>query len=543
MSTVGADLTRFYGIGTINGNKLSFDERVHKTTQDYVGASETDRVQSAFAADEYVEIKEGTYNLLNSNGKAFSMGLVTPKQKSTANIINVVANADEVSGLSTGNSTAQRWDLAFAYPQKTGMTYHAFPSGFYIMPDYTTYYVWHKFDTGVKATLIKKTMAGVIQSEIQFPDDAPQGETFTILNNKMYVGGRLQDPKFHVYDATTGTQSDYYLWGGVTFSSRQFAYLDPLNQKRVIVFARKSGVGFGIFEYDLDKYTTDATVKTLTLQKELSVPDVDEAVLAIQGFTAIGQVAYMVCEDIGAAVGVRVKYLYTWRLTDGKLIEVKGFNPNGIYRNNARYGDANSNDGNYESEGLQAQVNTSYGKMSADLFAGLITGTGADTAATKFRYLMFKSSIGGENSMTPVVQGMPVRGGLGGAPNTGGGYIQQYYITLHKLAGVWKVYEGNYEAAVSVQTVQKVAVETLGGKSVIAFYLLNVFLVRINASCSTNRPNYHAFVDRGDYGGSSGGSASSKQTVVLYDSTGNIIDPNTATDGTLIEVSLTVVSG
>ena len=527
------------------GRKWVGEQSTHKTTNDYGLKPLSDQINDAFNDNTYVEIPSGKYpTLLNSNAKAYSFGLATPKQKSPQSVVNVVDNADEIGLLSAGNSTAQRWDLAFGYAQKTNMSYHPFPSGFYIMPDYTFYYVWHKPDTGYTATLVKKTMANVIVSEVNFPDTAPQGETFTILNNKMYVGGRLQDPRLCVYDATTGVQEDYFLWGGITFSSRQFAYLDPLDQDRIIVFARKSGIGFGIFEYDLTKFNTSNGIKTLILQKELSIPDFDESINNIQGFTAIGQTAYLVSEVIGASVGQRTKQLYTYRLTDGKLIEVKKFNPNGLYRANARYGDASVQDGNYESEGLCAQINSSNGKASVNLFSGLITGTGADTGVTKFRYLVFKSCIGGGDSMTPVVQGLPIRGGSNSATPTGaGGYIQQYYITLHKINGSWQVQQDNYENSVGLHTVQRVAIEDFNGTPVLAFYLLNVFLTRLYGACSSNRFDFRALLDRNSYGGSTGGATSSRQVVVFADNTGALVSPSSVPDGTKIEISLTVISG
>lgn len=532
-------------------NKWWFVGSVHKTIKSYDADYDYDGVVEAFKDTERVEVLPGTYQYLqNKNPQAYSFGYVCGSNSESIALTDIVSSSQKVESLSRGAQTATRWDLGFGYAVDDTKSYHPYPNGFFVEPNRQFYYVWHKLLDSANnyyPTLVKKTMSNQIVSEVRFPDDAPQGECFTVLpDNTTYMGGRAQDPKLHVYDAWNGTLKDYFLWE-TTFVSRQFAYLDPMDLDRVIVLGQKSGTGYVINEYRLSIYTTTDGIKKLTKLKEFPVNGLFESgdkKVAIQGFTALGDNAYILVEPVGSSTSMRYrqKTIRCFRLTDGVNYENKVASPIGMLIGNAYYGDSTKPDANYESEGLCAQTNFSYGRYSSDLFLAIVTGVSSETTVAKSRVLYYRSTLAGENVMMPSVQGMPARGGLTtSVANSMGGSIKQYYFSLKKSNNVWTILQDNYDNAVGLQIIQKIGIEAYNGTNIIAVYLLDLFLIRLYADCSLTAFNYQAKLDRGAYGGLGGGSKSARQVIVFADQSGNVVDPSAIPNGTILEVSLTAI--
>ena len=175
------------------------------------------------------------------------------------------------------------------------------------------------------------------------------------------------------------------------------------------------------------------------------------------------------------------------------------------------------------------------------LYIGMMTGTGADTVSEPYRALFYRCALGAENAMMPVVQGMPTRGG--NTTIVSGNAIEQYYLMLHKTANGWQVSQENADSGMTKQVVQRIELVTTNSIEVINIYLYNPFVSRLYGQCSLSVFGYYAMIDRGTYGGTTGGgSASTKQVIVFANNSGAVINASTVPNGTRCEIALTVLS-
>lgn len=506
-----------------------------KMVERFPGGTIEDKFAAALADSRSVTLEGGDYpTLLNTSPKVFATERVAPKYLSPYPVVDVVHNSANVENLAYITSAGLRWDLLCGI-RTTGVLHTGYNSGLFVTDsDVPSLYISYKEDTvaGLPAYLEKRTMSGVLVSGTALPADLGSMETFRVDGNTMRVGGSLADPAFWDLNATTGAVITKWTYSGVVFSSRQFASIDPLDKDRLVVLARQSGTGFGLFEFRFSK----AVGNVLPLQQRIAINYGENEAPGIQGWSVVGEKGFMLTGDSATSSS---KYLWEFRLWDGALVRKTLWKPNATYPVGV-YGTSTAVNSVIEPEGLFATVLKRGGCETFCLYSGMMTSN----ASSEWRLMVWRGLAGIAESV-PVAQGMPMRN-----LNTDNviGRTVKYFLQFVKTAGVWQAAAENFRPSSTVSQVELVQVETPAGytQPVLCFYLYLPIVGTLGAAVMLSKGarafSYDAVFELD--GGGSGGSTSTKQIVLFVDTkNGGYVSANTIPDGTRLLVELTAIAG
>lgn len=502
----------------------------------YPGADLPAKYAAAVASGDMATLDGGDYPALPSTSdRVFSLDRVAPAVASPKPVVDIVHNAGAVEDLSYITGNGVRWDLLCGF-QTTDVGHHPYNSGVFVDDDSNYLYITYKEDiaNGVPNYIEKRTLSGAFVSGTTLPTGMGSLETFRVDGGKLRTGGPLLDPSFVEHDIVTGERTKKYTYSGVVFTSRQFASVDPMDPDRLIVLARQSGIGWGLFEFRFSKATSG---DVLPLQARISIPYTENESPGIQGFVQVGEKSFLLTGDGSTATS---KWLWEFRTWDGKLVSKNLWRPNGTY-GAGQYGTSTVNNSAYEPEGLSATILKRGGHQTFTLYSGMMTSNAVPT-----RRCLIWRGIQGIADTVPVIQGVPRRNS-----NTDVvmGKTATYALQFLKSSGGWIMTEENFRPLTSKGQIELVQVETgLAGytQPVLCFYLYCPFIGILNVHTTLGKQARSVGIDAVYEldGTGAGGGTSTKQIVMFVDTKdGGYVDATTVPVGTRLYVNLTVITG